>query len=82
MTLKDALNASEIGVAELWTDGEVVVVGSDEEAGGYEISFKVGGMPAIARDHAATVEEVERIVARSGVPYGIGAEDWEAREGD
>jgi hypothetical protein len=82
MTLKDALNESEIEVAELWTDGKMVVVGSDDENGGYDIGFKIGDMPPYARDHADTVEQAESIVASAGVPYTLGSDEWEAREGE
>ena len=79
MTLTEASKASEIEVAELWTDGYMIVVGSDDD--GYEISFKVGDMPPHARDHANTVEEAEQIVADSAL-YTMGSQDWEAREGE
>ena len=80
MTLAEALNESEIEVAELWTDGKMIVIGSDDD--GYEISFKIGDMPPYASDHAKTVEEAEQIVAAAGVPYVIGSQDWDAREGE
>lgn len=81
-TLEQALSQSEIEVAELWTDGKTIVVGSDDEEGGYEISYKVGDMPPYARDHADTAAQAEQIIANSGLPYTLGSQDWEPREGE
>lgn len=86
MTLKDALNESEIEVAEIFTDGKMVVVGweenpDDSSKDGWLVSFKIGDMPPYAQIPANDPEHAEHIVARN-VPYEIGSEDWEARESE
>lgn len=82
MKLVQAINESGISVAEFYTDGKTIVVGSDDENGGYDISYKVGDMPPYASEHADTLEQAEASIDSSGLPYTLGDDGWDPQEGE
>lgn len=86
MKLAEALKESDIEVAELWTDGKMIVVGQEEDVedpskDGLLVSFKIGDMPPYAQIPANSPEHAEHIIDRN-VPYTIGSEEWEPRTGE
>lgn len=59
MTLKDAIEASEVQTAEQWHDGYLVQVSEDPDGDGYTAVVRQGYMPPHSRIDNKPLDEAE-----------------------
>lgn len=70
-TFTSTLTSSEYGVAVPYANGYVAYVSEDMERGGYYIAYCKANqdMPPHKTEHAATAEDVERILTDCGADF-------------
>ena len=82
MKLAQALNTSPYETAEIETEEPTIVIGPDEEDGGYWVSFQKGAMPPYSSDRANTLDEAKQIIAQSAYASALDSNKWEPVEGE
>lgn len=78
LTLKQALENSDIETAEQTLTDYNVVVASDDD-GGYEVKVQVGGMPPHSTTHVSDLAQAEREIQHL---HGYTPDGWYAVEGE
>lgn len=80
LTLKQALETSEIEVAEqTLTDYNVGVASNDDEDGGYDVYVQVGAMPPHNRVNVKDLVQAEKEISHL---HGYSPDGWYAVEGE
>ena len=82
MTLEQAMSASPYETAEIETEEPTIVIGPDEEDGGYWVSFQKGAMPPYSTDRANTIDGAKQIIAASAYASALDSDKWEPVEGE